>query len=136
MENDICTCSKTFGEHDGTGLNGACLNFTIDRKATYWAEKNAAALARSVQLAEDIKSGRVRPIRPLEDMVRRTDERLATGGERGQTRVAVVFGIVILSLMTSIWFSILVDYRNCKKVGGLLVHGLSWSGYVCAGVPR
>lgn len=77
METDICTCTKTKAEHENALATGACLTFTLDRKATYWAEKNADARARAVKLSEDIKSGRVRPIRPLEAMVTRepADER-------------------------------------------------------------
>jgi hypothetical protein len=71
METDICTCSKTKADHANALATGACLGFALDRKATYWAEKNASARARSVKLSEDIKSGRVRPIRPLEEMVTR-----------------------------------------------------------------
>lgn len=73
MNTDICICTKTRADHDISlpATNGACLDFTLDRKATYWAEKRAAALTRSAKLAEDIKAGRVRPIVAFEQMVTR-----------------------------------------------------------------
>lgn len=90
MESDICTCTKTNGEHDGTGLNGACLNFALDRKATYWAERRAAKRAAEVKLSEDIKSGRVRPMRSLEAMVTREDAPAAARGEKDARKASLL----------------------------------------------
>lgn len=46
MDTDVCTCSKEKGEHDATGINGACLNFTLDRKATWNADRDRARLGK------------------------------------------------------------------------------------------
>ncbi len=59
METDICTCSKTEADHANALATGACLSFTLDRKATYWAEKKGTKEQRFAKLIEGIKSGRL-----------------------------------------------------------------------------
>lgn len=47
MERDICTCTKERGEHGPKAIvTGACLSFTLDRKATWHAEKDRAYWAK------------------------------------------------------------------------------------------
>lgn len=65
METDICTCTKTKADHDNALVTGACLTFTLDRKATYWAERREKERAKKEQFLADIKSGRLVPRKPL-----------------------------------------------------------------------